>query len=402
MNLLYITPRFPYPPLRGDQAVPYYRLRCLSRTHTITLLSMYERDAELEGIAELSKYCKEIHVVKLSYLKSVCNVALYGATSSLPLQVIYYRSAAFRSKLDWLLANQKFDLIHGYMLRMAPYMSNSPIPTILELIDSMRLNWERRVSVEQIPQKWFLQEELRRVVKYERGIAKDFNRLLVVSEKDRVCIPGENVGVIPLGVDVGSFKPVSHGEQSLSIVFSGNMGYSPNICAVLWFVQKCLPKIQKEFPGISFIVIGVNPPKILRDLAHKKGVSITGFVKSIPERLSRATIAIAPMQSGSGMQFKILEAMACGLPVVTTSIGLGDIQAVPGKDLVVSDNPEDFAQSTITLLNSAELRDSIGKNARDYVVRNHSWEKVSSKVEEAYSAAIKSVDVSKTNQNSAA
>jgi sugar transferase (PEP-CTERM/EpsH1 system associated) len=387
LKILFITPRFPYPPLTGDQVVSYHRLRILGKRHEITLLSFYEKDEELAGIEQLSPFCHAIHTVRLPKWRSLLNVALMGPFSGLPLQVLYYHSAAFQKRLTALLDENRFDLIHAYMLRVAPYLSAVSTPKILELIDSMQFNLERRVTMEGIPNRWLFTEELRRVTPYERKIGELFDQLIVVSEKDKALIPSNNVRAIPLGVDTDIFvprEPQDKLEQKPIIVFSGNMGYAPNIHAVTWFVEKCLPLIQKAIPDAALIIAGSNPSKEVRDLGQKRGVTVTGFVESMSEILNKARVAVAPMQSGSGMQFKILEAMACGLPVVATTLGLGDIKARPGHDIYIADTAGEFAEMVLNLLNTPETAERISRQARNFVLHNHSWEHMATQVEAIY------------------
>jgi len=388
MRLLYITPRFPFPLLRGDQVVPFHRLRILSRRHEVTLLSLYEKKSELEGLDSLRPFCKVIHTVRLPRWRSAVNVAIKGPYSSLPLQALYYQSNPFKKYIDELLAENSFDLIHAYMLRVAPYLSHVTVPKILELIDSMQLNLERRLAMEGIPKRMLLREELRRIVNYERRIGEYFDHLIVVSEQDRLLIPDQKVSVIPLGVDTGLFKPDRKESKEHKIIFSGNMGYLPNINAVKWFVGECFPVIRKEVPSVSLIIAGANPSKGVCELARQDGITVTGFFQSMPETLAQASIAIAPMQSGSGMQFKILEAMACGLPVVTTTLGLGDIKAKAEEEIMIADTAEKFAKTVVELLRSPESAGRLGRNARNFVMHHHNWEVAATKVEEIYSKVI--------------
>ncbi|MBA2123511.1 hypothetical protein B9J78_00975 [bacterium Unc6] len=389
MKILFITPRFPYPPLKGDQAVPYHRLRILNRRHEITLLSLYDKEDELAGLDNLKPFCKAIHTVRLPQWRSVMNVALKGPFTSLPLQALYYWSNAFKKRIDELLAENSFDLIHAYMLRVAPYLSDVSAPKVLELIDSMQLNLERRVAMERIPKRWLFQEELRRIVHYERNIGDYFDQMIVVSEKDRALIPNKKVRVIPNGVDTELFKPQSKESKEPAIVFSGNMGYFPNESAVIWFVEKCFRRIKKEIPDAKLVIAGNNPSSKIKKLGDNLSIFVTGFVESMVDELNKAQVAIAPMQSGSGMQFKILEAMSCNLPVVTTTLGLGDIKARPGEEICVADTAEDFAETVVTLIKSPEMADRIGRKAREFVMHNHSWENAASQVEEIYSRLLK-------------
>ncbi|BCS51984.1 glycosyltransferase family 4 protein [Geobacter sp. SVR] len=384
MKILFVTPRFPYPPHRGDTSVPYHRMRLLSQRHEITLLSFYENEDELSDIDGLRSLCRRIETVRLPKWRSYSNMVLMGLLSRMPLQVLYYLSGKFRTRLNELLKDEAFDVIHVFMLRIAPYFFDIPGPKVIDLIDSMQLNFQRRVQLARLPKRLLLQEELRRVSSYERNIGQHFDQLVVVSQKDGAHIPSGRVNVIPLGVDTDIFSPEKDVPQCPVIIFSGNMFYSPNIQAVTWFVESCFPRIQRVLPTVSLLIVGNKPPKTILDLGQKAGITVTGFVASMPDALQRSSVSVTPMRSGSGMQFKILEAMACGLPVVTTTLGLGDIKARPGEEIFVKDSPEEFADAVILLLSTPELVQKIGEKARRFVVQNHSWESAAASVERVY------------------
>jgi sugar transferase (PEP-CTERM/EpsH1 system associated) len=384
MKILFITPRFPYPPLRGDQVIPYYRLRTLGQKHEITILSFYEKPNELVGIKQIEPYCDAIYTVRLPKWQSLSNMAGGVFLSDLPLQVLYYRSSAFQTQLKIILEQNHFDLVHAFMLRIAPYVSTISAPKVIELIDSMQLNLERRLSMEPVTRRWLFQEELRRIISYEQKIGDFFDRMIVVAEKDRALIKSDRVQVIPNGVDTNLFKPELKAQPNPVIIFSGNMGYAPNINAVNWFVELCLPRIQQVIPSASLIIAGANPNREMRGLERRGQITVTGFVDSMAETLNQASVAIAPMQSGSGIQNKILEAMACELPVVTTTLGLGSIKAQPGQEILVADSPESFADTLITLLQNPQLTKEIGQRARTFVIQNHSWEYGATQIEEVY------------------
>lgn len=391
-KILFITPRFPYPPLKGDQVIPYYRLRTLSKKCDITLLSFYESDEELAGVKQISQYCGAVYTVKLPKWRSLINMAFMSFFSKLPFQVLYYRSRTFQKKLFTLLSKNKFDLIHAYMLRMAPYIFSVDTPKILELIDSMQLNLERRICNERIPKIWLFKEELRRVSIYEQSIGEFFSQMIVVSAKDRAFITGDNVKVISLGVDIDFFAPKAKLQRKPAVIFSGNMGYAPNICAIKWFVENCFSKIQALVPEVSLVIAGGNTSKEILSMGNKPGIKVTGFVESMPDVLNQASVAIAPMQSGSGMQFKILEAMSCGLPVVTTAIGLGDIKAKPSYEICVADSAKDFINAVVSFLNDPEKSENIGIKAREFVIQNHGWEHIAFQIEEVYNKLLNSED----------
>ncbi|NTU72604.1 glycosyltransferase [Candidatus Roizmanbacteria bacterium] len=385
MKLLFITPRFPFPPFRGDQSVPFHRMRVLSRRHEITLLSIYEQDEDLKGIEPLKQFCRSIHIFKLPKWKSFKNLALIGPVSKLPLQVLYYQSDGFKKSLNNLIANNRFDLVHAFMLRIAPFCRDLSVPIVLDLIDSMQLNFRRRVDMARAPHKWLLQEELRRLHIFEEDMCFHFNRVLVVSKKDKECISSENVNVVPLGVDTEQFAPRIFSVDNPTIIFSGNMFYGPNIHAVKWFVENCYFRILEKIPNISFIIAGNKPPPDIKILENNPGITVTGFVESMPDMIKGASVAIAPMQSGSGMQFKILEAMSCGLPVITNALGLGDIKAKDKIEILLAESANDFVQQIIECLTRNKYALNIGTCAREFVLNHHSWEHTTGEVEKIYS-----------------
>lgn len=372
MRILFVTPRFPYPLLKGDQVVPYHRLRHLSQDHEITLLTLYEREEELEGIQHLQPYCRSVHPVRLSKLQSVVNVGLKAPFSPLPLQALYYQSQLLQSELNRIINQEKFDLIHAYLLRIAPATQNCKIPVILDLIDSMQLNLERRIQKEHPPKKWLYKEELRRVSTYERQLGETFNQMIVVAAHDSTYIPG-NVSIVPNGVDTDLFVPAEKRTVDPKIVFSGNMGYAPNIHAVKWFVENCFDQICSAEPNVQFVIAGANPSKEVLALAQSTNIKVTGFVPSMVDILQQSKVAIAPMQTGSGVQNKILEAMSCELPVVTTPLGKGSLSAEPERDIIVAADPEGFSKRVIELLQDNRRSEELGKHARQFVKTRHSW-----------------------------
>lgn len=385
MKILFVTPRFPYPPHKGDTALAFHRLRTLSARHELVLLTMYEREAELEGLPRLNGFCSAVHTVRLPRWRSYLNMLALGAWSRTPLQVLYYRSRAFRAKLDELLARERFDLVHGFMLRLSPYLEDLPVPRVLELIDSMQLNLARTADRSRGLRRLLYREELRRIRPYEHRADRFGDALLLVSEIDRSMIPSERAVALPLGVDRTDAAP--HDEASRPVVvFSGNMGYAPNVEAVTWFANACWQRIRLAVPHAEFWIVGGNPVSAVEALASRDGIRVTGFVPEMAAVLRRAAVAVAPMRSGSGMQAKVLEAMACGLPVVASELGLGAIAARRGEELVVANAPGDFADSVISLLRDAPARQLMGSKARSYVTAHHSWEQIALHVESLYAS----------------
>ena len=378
MKILFVTARFPYPPVKGDQAVPYYRLKYLGTSHEITLVTFYETKRELAHVDKIKPFCKELVTVKKSFIRSLLNMMAKGFFSKRPFQVLYYRSNAFKKALARVLETGSFDLLHVYMLRMAEYGETVQLPKVLELIDSMELNFQRRLQMERFPRDLLFKVELDRLKRYETRMVNRYDRAVVVSETDKACIGRDNVVHIGLGVNTDEFRPKDKAKNKLPagkvIAFTGNMGYFPNENAVLWFMENCFDAIREKVPGVRLIVAGKDPGAKIRRFHDGETVEVTGEVDSIAAVLNNARVAIAPMQSGSGMQFKILEAMACGLPVVTTSMGLGSIAARHDESVLVADDPGTFTGACVRLLVDDPLAARIGGNAEKRVKETYTWE----------------------------
>jgi glycosyltransferase involved in cell wall biosynthesis len=387
MNILLVASRLPCPPFKGDQLRVYQHLQMLSARHTVVLLAFYEKNRDLASLDSLAGYCRALYPVKLSRLKSIFNTIKGVFLSPLPFQVLYYQSKAFDKILKKILAENRFNAIHAYLLRMAEHVKDLPGLKILDCIDSYTLNLSRHVDHEKGIKRLFLKEELKRVRRYEQGVGEYFSRLLVCSAIDKPYISkGRQVKVIPnpvLPEDL-SGNDERKGRRGRQIIFSGNMDYFPNIHAVTWFVRECFPLILSGIPDAVFIIAGNNPVKQIRRLAVPGRIIVTGFVPSIREYLKGSRVAVAPMRSGSGMQTKILEAMACGLPVVATGIGCGSIKARQGKEIFIADDAGQFAGYVSDLLTDDELAGRTGGNAYNFVIKEHSFNGIACILDDVY------------------
>lgn len=387
MKILLITPRFPYPALKGDQLIVYNRIKGLSKSFDIILLTFYEKDSDLQGLSEIEKYCEKIIPVKLTKLQSNLNILKGLFDNKLPMQVNYYQSEEFKSWVSKIMKLYKIDLVHAFTLRVAEYTKDLKVPVIHELIDSMQLNLENMVREEKWLKKSLYKIESKRVKHFESHLCKSNKFLSVVSKKDRERIGMKHIRVIPNGVDSNTFKPSGNYNRG-EIIFSGNMGYLPNVHAVKWFVNECLPTIKQAKPHVKFKIVGASPSSYIRSLHDGKTIFVTGYVDSVAEELNKAQIAVAPMRSGSGLQNKIIEAMACGTPVVTTHNGLEGLFAKIDDEILVADTPNTFSQAVVNLLSDRNLYHDMTKKSLSYIHANHSWESSNMLVSDLYLDAL--------------
>ncbi len=376
-RILVISPRFPYPPHKGDQLVIFNCIKYLSLKYDIDLISFYDKDIENRNFEEVNQYCKEIKVIKLNKINIYMQI-VRSLFTDIPMQVAYFKARDYKEVLNDLLRKNKYDLLLPFTLRMSQYVENIDNKKYIHLIDSMYLNMKRRSDNESGLKKFIFQYEAKKVSIYEKKLIAKYNKSFLVSQIDKNIIDKDNdkIEVFPNGVEVYNCSKKSVNESSLVIVFSGNMGYFPNQDAVIWFIENCWENILQLIPNAIFRIVGRDPSQNIKSMAFKyNNIEVIGFVESIEQELCKANIAIAPMQSGSGMQNKILEAMAVKIPVITSTLGLGDIKAEIGRDILRADSSDEFIKQ-IQYLNSKKHQEDIGNSGYKYILEKHSWKSI--------------------------
>lgn len=383
MRILAVSNRVPAAERKGDQVVSFYRLVHLARKgHSIELVCFGNIKREEDQVAKyrLEELGIAVHFIQWNPIEAIFNVFMAIFDRKLPFQCALFKSKKFTEKVDNICSRMVPDAVYCVMIRVAKNAESFRGRMFVEIVDSMNLNFSRRVSLSGGIKRLLLSEERYRAAHFEKMLANRASWSFVVSKIDRDAIGESKIDVIPLGIDMRRFEKNRIFPSQPVVAFTGNMNYQPNVDAVIWFVRFCWPRVKDRFPGAKLVVAGSSPQQSVVLLGKRdSSISVTGRVSSMAEVLNASTVAIAPMQSGSGMQFKILEAMACGVPVVATSLGLGDIAAVPENDLFVGDSAEEFSCKVVSLINSQELNQVIGNNGFDYVVAHHSWDSLNDK-----------------------
>jgi polysaccharide biosynthesis protein PslH len=390
MRLLFVASRFPYPPRYGDQVRGFHHLRILSRRHQIALVSPPPEAGGKEALAAVEPFCDQMHLVRSSVGRGLLRL-MRAPLTSLPFQTLYFCDPHLRRQVLTLLRAQRFDLLHVQMVRMAPVAHNldAQIPMVLDFIDALSVNMAHRARRGFTPQALVAGWESQRIQSYERRLVQRYDQLVISSPLDRKAI-GEfnNLHVVPNGVDLEVYPFVRDGRETATLVFTGTMWYFPNVDAASWFVTSVLPLVCRQVSETRILVVGTRPAPAVQRLACPPHVIVTGHVPSVQDYLARATIAVAPMQSGSGMQFKVIEAMASGAPVVATPYALGGLEAVDGEHLLVAHDAESFAECVVRLLRNPELRLQLAMNARKLVEEKYAWEQTVAKLEAVYDLAV--------------
>lgn len=386
MKILFLANRTPYPPYRGDKLKIFNLARRLNKKHELHLLTFAQSQEDLGYREELEKVFHKVHFIYLPQWKSALN-CVAALWSSMPLQVLYFQSAAMRTKLSQVLAENQFDAVHVQHLRMSPYLANNKsLPRILDMPDAFSLYWQRRVEAAKNPVvKWFNALEQSRVLRYE-PVMKQYDMSLVCSKEDQEYLKDihklNNIELLPNGVDLDTFAAGGHDyDHNHTLLFTGNMDYAPNVDAVQYFVSEVFPIILQQHPKVQFVIAGQRPVKKVLDLASEN-IQVTGFIKDLAAVYNQASVVVAPLRFGAGTQNKVLEAMAMGVPVVCSNIGFKGLGIESGEGAIMQQTPQGFADAVNQLLSDKNQRLTVGQKGMNVIKGNFGWDAIALQLEE--------------------
>ena len=386
MKIFVLLPRFPYPLEKGDKLRAYNQVKYLSKNHEIHLCALSDIIIEPNHIKAVESFCKSVHVVKLSRISIFINL-LWAFFSGKPLQVGYFYNRKAKREIHKLISDIQPDHIYCQLIRVAEYVKNIDIPKTLDYQDVFSKGVERRKQSSPFYWRPVLALEYKRLLKYEHEVFSWFNNKTIISKPDRDFIPHpekEKIEIVINGVDTEFFKPISI-DKEYDLVFIGNMGYPPNVNAAEYLVKEILPIVRQSKPDVTLVLAGAKPHPAVLSLKGKN-VHITGWVEDIRECYAKAKIFIAPMQIGTGLQNKLLEAMAMKIPSITSPLANFALEAKNGEEILVANSPREYADQIIQLLDNADLMDTIANNGYSFVHRNYNWDAATKKLENLISA----------------
>jgi glycosyltransferase involved in cell wall biosynthesis len=284
-----------------------------------------------------------------------------------------------------LITQTNPDHIYCQLIRTAEYVKHINIPNTIEFQDVFSIGSKRRAQISKGLLRWFFMMEYQRLVKYEKAMFDLFDNHTIISEPDRELLPHSNrqsVAIIPNGVDFNYFTPIKN-VKKYHIVFTGNMGYPPNIDAARFLANEILPIVKKTIPDISLLIAGATPHTRVLEL-QSENIHVSGWMPDIREAYSSATIFIAPMRIGTGLQNKLLEAMAMQIPCITSEMANQALGAKSRFEILVGNSAGEFATHIINLLNDKDLAVCIAENGRQFVNSNYDWEAATQKLEHIF------------------
>lgn len=408
MRVLFVAP---YVPSR-IRVRSYGFVRHLAEQHEVTVLAL---GAGKRGLAEADALrCVGVALTVIQesryrpYLRGLaCGIA--APARQWPLQVAFGASPGMRAAVAAELAARHYDVLHVESVRALEALPpHIPIPVIWDAVDCVTLLFEEGARVGATPMLRIIGHlEARRLAAYERMQLGRFRRVLVTSERDRQALlrlAGASalnaadlaaaITVLPHGVDPCAADAYGDPRRPGTLVFSGKMDFHANVAGALTFTERVLPRIWQQRPDVRLVIAGSGPPPAVQRLGRDARITVTGHVPDLRPHIAMAQVAVSPLPYAVGIQNKVLEAMALGTPVVASSSAAAGLQAVPGRDLMVADDPDAFAAAVLQLMDDPATWQHFSEHGLAYVAEHHNWATIASQLTGIYSdMRVASLDV---------
>ena len=381
MKVFVLTSRIPFPLEKGDKLRLYHQLKHLGKAHEVILCCLSDNALTPEQHEALQPLVKEIHVVRLSWIRRLWRLA-WSWASRLPFQVVWFTEGYARRHIRDLIRTEQPDVLYCQLVRCAEYVKDlHELPKVLDYMDALSAGMHRRShtksALHQRATQWLLRTEGTRLARYESRVFDYFDACTIISQNDRLLIQHrdrDRIELIPNGVDLEAFAPTTTEEAQVSesvILFTGNMSYPPNVDAAHHLVEDILPLVSH--PTVRVVLAGAEPKSSLKALAGDR-VTVTGWVDDIVEVYQQATLFVAPLRIGTGLQNKVLEAMATELPCVLSPHAFAPLNLPSTGHAVVCDNAQSFATAIDDLLNDPHKTTPMAQRARTSIEAQFTWQ----------------------------
>jgi sugar transferase (PEP-CTERM/EpsH1 system associated) len=391
MRILFVVPNVP----SFIRPRPFNFIRGLSQMHQVSVVCLSTNEADDRFVSDLRTHCQSLEVIHLSRWRSLRN-CLAALVSRNSLRCAYFYSPRLCDLVKARVESGEVDLIHAEHLKSLPVIEAvlGKVAAVFDAVDCLSMFESRRRRVTKNPLvKLFSWTESKKLALSEAKASRRFNRVTISSAVDREAYPvsaalREKIDVIPNGVDLNHFGFRQFEAQKNLLVFCAKLDYSPNEDAALYFSRSVWPGLRARRPELQLEIVGSRPPRSVQRLDGKDNIRVIASVPDVRPYLGRAWVALCPIRIRAGIQFKLLEAMALGVPVVTTRICCPGLGVDPGKHLLVADDPAEFVSAVELLLDNGRLREELIAAGRAYVEREHSWSQLVAALSNSYRQAV--------------
>ena len=377
MNILYVCHRFPFPPKRGGKIRPFNMIRHLQQNHRVTVCSLARSAAEAEEGRGIAPHCTHFEMAQVSNpVQALRMVARLPLTT--PSSMGFFWSPELKQKIDALLAREKFDLIFVHCSSVAQYVEDvQGIPKILDFGDMDSQKWLEYVHYKPFPLSLGYALEGRKMERAEKRLARKFDLCTATTRAEWQTLEDFQTGAatdwFPNGVDADFFKPDGEGYDADTISFIGRMDYYPNQEAMFRFCAEVWPRLREQRPQMKLLIVGADPIPAVQKLGELPGITVTGSVPDVRPYVLRSAAMVAPLKIARGTQNKILEAMAMGVPVISSRTAAGGVDAVAGEHLLVADTADEYVAAILRICDDAGERARLAEQGRARMLSHHAW-----------------------------
>ena len=402
MKILMLTPYLPYPLLSGGQIRSFHLIKQMAKYHEITLFSLVKDESEKQYIGELEKFCHQVRVFKRSpkpfTIRNIWQAFVSTWTAhNYPFVVIRNFSQEAFGAVSEELEKNNYDLIHAETFYMMPHLPETKVPILLVEQTIEYLGYESFARNFKQPLKFFLKPflglDIKKIKKWEKHYWRNCNLLVTMSEEDKEFIARDlksqeqRIEVVANGVDIKFFKEREKNKEikPLTVLFVGTFKWLPNVEAAQFLAQKIWPLIKKKIPKARLWIVGNAPTKEIYALAKNDDqIKVTGGIPDIRDAYNKAHVLCAPVFSGKGTRYKILEAMATATAIVATKTAVEGLNIEDGKEALIANSARELAAGVIKVLNDKKLQQSLGKNGFDFVSKHYDWNLISKQLDSLY------------------
>ena len=379
MKILYVCHRFPFPPKRGGKIRPFNMIRHFTRSgHKVTVCSLARSEAEAEEGRGIAPHCERFEMGRVSNpVQALRMVARLPLTT--PSSMGFFYSPDLARRIRTLLATESFDLIFVHCSSVAQYVEHvRGIPKILDFGDMDSHKWFEYADAKPFPLSLGYRLEGAKMLRAEKLLAGRFDLCTATTRAEWETLNGYGVDVdtdwFPNGVDSEFFSPSGEPYDPDLVSFIGRMDYYPNQECMFDFCANTLPKLQARRPGLRLEIVGADPSPKVRDLGRLPGVTVTGSVPDVRPYVRRSALMVAPLNIARGTQNKILEAMAMGVPVVTSRIAAGGVDAVAGEHFLVAASTDESVEAILRVTGDPVERERFSRAGRERMLSHHNWD----------------------------
>lgn len=391
MKVLFLSPTVPFPLTDGGRIRVFNLLKQIAEKSDVTLLALETQPTDAEGVAQLQQLGIQVHLIPNAPTLPRFSFGTFvnAFLKRQPITVARYDLPVYRQKFTELVATEDFDLVHYEMFHTAQFQTEVDLPGVLSQQNVDSAIWRRLCGETANPfykfAYWTQQLAFQR---YERVLSPKFDAVTCTSDIDAAVFQqhcaADTIEIIPNGVDVTHYQPDFTSEAPAHLIYIGSMDWYPNEDAVAFFADEVLPGIQDKVPDVQFSIVGGNPSARVQRLTEREGVVVTGRVPEIKPYFAEATVFVVPLRIGSGTRLKILEALAMGKAIVSTTVGAEGLDLKDGEEIFIADEPIAFADAVTRLLTDASLRRRIGENGRARVEQDYDWRSIGQKLHTLY------------------